>query len=327
MENSRRLYEKSKKEVERFGYYLDNEIPVEDIQKIRSYILSNKQLMKLYGEKSAEELMINYLKAVDRLVVDLAAKHDYQFLANILEYFRFMCMRENINGVIPGIEFFENLSDSKFSCLLLGKASAEGQVAAAIDLLSNRFKTSMCTVGYAPIEETNNTNRSYACVALSEDTGKHYVDIFRYAGKMQANKELVAKNYVDEIYPLVLDGRTLGEARRKVSNYLIKKLKIKKIIESLNLEGLSEKEMNDKFIEYIKSHQDDYEDIEVNANTIVVNGQLMEVSRLLELFYIATKIRYRVIDNKKENSTFEVILDNEHTIVSLNEEDQKKLIK
>ena len=185
----------------------------------------------------------------------------------------------------------------------------------------------MCTVGYAPIEETNNTNRSYACVALSEDTGKHYVDIFRYAGKMQANKELVAKNYVDEIYPLVLDGRTLGEARRKVSNYLIKKLKIKKIIESLNLEGLSEKEMNDKFIEYIKAHQDDYEDIEVNANTIVVNGQLMEVSRLLELFYIATKIRYRVIDNKKENSTFEVILDNEHTIVSLNEEDQKKLIK
>ena len=327
MENSRRLYEKSKKEIERFGYYLDNDIPIEDIQKIRSYILSNKQLMKLYGEKSAEELMIKYLKAVDRLVVDLAAKHEYQFLANILEYFRFMCMRENIEGVIPGIEFFENLSDSKFSSLLLGKASAEGQVAAAIDLLSNRFKTSMCTVGYAPIEETNNTNRSYACLALSEDTGKHYVDIFRYAGKMEANKGLVAKNYVDEIYPLVLDDRSLREAKKRVSRYLIKNLKIQKILDSLNLEELSEKEMNDKFIEYIKTHQDDYEDIEVNANTIVVNGQLMEVSRLLELFYIATKIRYRVIDNKKENSTFEVILDNEHTIVSLNEEDQKKLIK
>ena len=327
MENTFRLYEKSKKELERFGYYLNNDIPIESVQKVRSFILSNDHLMKLYGKKSAEELMIKYLKAVDRLVVDLAAKHEYQFLANILEYFRFMCMRENIEGAIPGIEFFENLSDSKFSSLLLGKASAEGQVAAAIDLLSNRFKTSMCTVGYAPIEETNNTNRSYACLALTEPTGKHYVDVFRYAGKMEANKGLVAKNYVDEIYPLVLDDRSLREAKKRVSKYLIKNLKIQKILDSLELEGLSEKEMNDKFIEYIKSHQDDYEDIEVNANTIVVNGQLIEVSRLLELFYIASKIRYRVIDNKKENSTFEVILDNEHTIVSLNEEDQKKLIK
>ena len=327
MENTIRLYEKSKKELERFGYYLNNDIPIESVQKVRSFILSNDHLMKLYGKKSAEELMIKYLKAVDRLVVDLAAKHEYQFLANILEYFRFMCMRENIEGAIPGIEFFENLSDSKFSSLLLGKASAEGQVAAAIDLLSNRFKTSMFTVGYAPIEETNNTNRSYACLALTEPTGKHYVDVFRYAGKMEANKGLVAKNYVDEIYPLVLDDRSLREAKKRVSKYLIKNLKIQKILDSLELEGLSEKEMNDKFIEYIKSHQDDYEDIEVNANTIVVNGQLIEVSRLLELFYIASKIRYRVIDNKKENSTFEVILDNEHTIVSLNEEDQKKLIK
>ena len=327
MENTIRLYEKSKKELERFGYYLNNDIPIESVQKVRSFILSNDHLMKLYGEKSAEELMVSYLKKVDQLVVDLAAKHEYQFLANILEYFRFMCMRENIEGAIPGIEFFENLSDSKFSSLLLGKASAEGQVAAAIDLLSNRFKTSMCTVGYAPIEETNNTNRSYACLALTEPTGKHYVDVFRYAGKMEANKGLVAKNYVDEIYPLVLDDRSLREAKKRVSKYLIKNLKIQKILDSLELEGLSEKEMNDKFIEYIKSHQDDYEDIEVNANTIVVNGQLMEVSRLLELFYIASKIRYRVIDNKKENSTFEVILDNEHTIVSLNEEDQKKLIK
>lgn len=327
MENTIRLYEKAKKELERFGYYLNNDIPIESVQKVRSFILSNDHLMKLYGEKSAEELMVSYLKKVDQLVVDLAAKHEYQFLANILEYFRFMCMRENIEGAIPGIEFFENLSDSKFSSLLLGKASAEGQVAAAIDLLSNRFKTSMCTVGYAPIEKTNNTNRLYACLALTEPTGKHYVDVFRYAGKMEANKGLVAKNYVDEIYPLVLDDRSLREAKKRVSKYLIKNLKIQKILDSLELEGLSEKEMNDKFIEYIKTHQDDYEDIEVNANTIVVNGQLIEVSRLLELFYIASKIRYRVIDNKKENSTFEVILDNEHTIVSLNEEDQKKLIK
>lgn len=327
MESTIRLYEKSKKEIERFGYYLNNELPIEEVQKIRSYILNNEQLMKLYGEKSAEELMVDYLRKVDQIIVDLAAKHEYQFLANILEYFRFMCMRENIDGVIPGIEFFENLSDSKFSALLLGKASAEGQVAAAIDLVRNRFNASMCTVGYAPIEDTNNTNRSYNCLTLSENTGKHYVDIFRYAGKMEANPNLVTKNYVDDIYPLVLDDRSLREAKKRVSKYLIKSLKINKILESLNLEGLSEKEMNEKFIEYIKTHQDDYGDIEVNANTIVVNGQLMEVSRLLELFYIAAKIRYRVTDNKKENSTFEVILDNEHTIVSLNKEDQKKLVK
>lgn len=327
MESSIRLYQKAKKEIERFGYYLNNEIPMENVQKIRNYILGNEQLMKLYGEKNAEELMISYLRKVDQIIIELAAKNDYQFLANILEYFRFMCMRENIEGAIPGIEFFENLSDSKFSCLLLGKASAEGQVAAAIDLVKNRFNASMCTVGYAPIEETNNTNRSYACLTLAEQTGKHYVDVFRYAGKMEANKELVTKNYVDDIYPLVLDDRALREAKKRVSKYLIKKLKINKILNSLDLEGLSEKEMNDVFIEYIKRYQEDYDGVSVNANTIVVNGELLEVSRLLELFYIASKIRYRVIDNKKENSTFEVILDNEHTIVSLNNEEQKKLVK
>ena len=85
--------------------------------------------------------------------------------------------------------------------------------------------------------------------------------------------------------------------------------------------------MNDKFIEYIKNNQDNYEDIKVNANTIKVNGELLEVTRLLELFYIASGIRYRVINDKKENSTFEVILDEEKTIVSLDDTSNKKLIK
>lgn len=327
MESSIRLYKKAKKEIERFGYYLNNEIPMENVQKIRSYILNNKQLMKLYGEKSAEELMVSYLRKVDEIIIELVAKNEYQFLANVLEYFRFMCTRENIEGAIPDIEFFENLSDSKFSCLLLGKASAEGQVAAAIDILKNRFNASMCTLGYISKEETNNTPKPNTCLLLTEKSGKHYVDVFNYAGSLKPNKELVVKSYTDDTYPLILDERSLREARKRVSKYLIKKLNINKILDSLNLKGLSETEMNDKFIEYIKSHQDDYENIEVNANTIVVNGELLEVSRLLELFYIASKIRYRVFDNKKENSTFEVILDEEHTIVSLNKEKQKKLVK
>ena len=52
MESTIRLYEKSKKEIERFGYYLNNDIPMENVQKIRNYILSNKYLMKLYEEKN-----------------------------------------------------------------------------------------------------------------------------------------------------------------------------------------------------------------------------------------------------------------------------------
>ena len=55
--------------------------------------------------------------------------------------------------------------------------------------------------------------------------------------------------------------------------------------------------------------------------------KLLETSRLLELFYIAAGIRYKIIGNKKENSTFEVILDEERTTISLENEINKKLIK
>ena len=47
MENTIRLYEKSKKELERFGYYLNNDIPIESVQKVRSFILSTDHIMKL----------------------------------------------------------------------------------------------------------------------------------------------------------------------------------------------------------------------------------------------------------------------------------------
>ena len=59
----------------------------------------------------------------------------------------------------------------------------------------------------------------------------------------------------------------------------------------------------------------------------MINGEMLETSRFLELLYIAAGIRYRVLGNKKENSTFEVILDEESTIVNLNEESKKTKLK
>ena len=51
------------------------------------------------------------------------------------------------------------------------------------------------------------------------------------------------------------------------------------IISSLKLEGLTQKEINDKFIRFIKENQDNYDDINVNAKTITINGEMMEISR------------------------------------------------
>lgn len=327
MEEKLRVLEKAKMEIERFHYYLDNEIPIECIQRLRKFILNNKFLMKLYKLDRPIDLTAAYLKKVHELRKVLKSKDNYQYLANVLEYFRFMCMRDNIEGVIPGISFFENLSDSKFSALIINKASAEGQAAAIVDILSDNLDVSMCNIGYYKPGDYADILSNYACITIKDETGKHYVDPYRYYGKLVIDKNLINKNYVDDIYPLVLDTTPFRKAKKKVSTYLIKKLKIKEIIDSLNLSGLSETEMNDKFIEYIKNNQDNYEDIKVNANTIKVNGELLEVTRLLELFYIASGIRYRVINDKKENSTFEVILDEEKTIVSLDDTSNKKLIK
>ena len=327
MEEKIRVLEKAKLEIERFHYYLDNEIPIESIQSVRHFILNNEELMKLYKIEKPTDLTAAYLKKVNELRKLLKSKDDYQYLANILEYFRFMCMRENINGIITGISFFENLSDSKFSSLIIGKASAEGQVAAMVDILSDKLNVSMCNVGYYKPEDNADILSNYACLTIKDETGKHYVDPYRYFGRLIKNKDIISKNYIDDIYPLILDSTPLRKAKNKVTTYLIKKLKIRELIASLNINGLSEHELNDKFIEYIKNNQDDYKGIEINANTIVVNKELLETSRLLELFYIAAGIRYKIIGNKKENSTFEVILDEERTTISLEKEINKKLIK
>ena len=327
MEEKLRLLEKSKKEIERYNYYLNSGIPIDEIQNTKDYILSNEHLMKLYGEKNPLTLTAKYLKKVRELRRDLNSRDDYQYLANILEYFRFMCMRDNIEGVIPGMAFLENLSDSKFSSILLGKSSSEGQVAAIVDVLSNRLNVSMDNVGYYIPEDSSKKISNFTCLRINTPTGKHYIDTYHYNGKMSVPNKLTTRNYINNIYPLVIEDKTLKKARKRVAKYLIKKLNIMSIISKLELNGLSEKEMNDKFIEYIKNNQDNYDGIEVNANTIMVSGELMETSRLLELFYIATGIRYRVKDNKKENSTFEVVLDEEITTVNLEEESKKFMIK
>lgn len=327
MEDKKRLLEKANSEIQRYKYYLNSNMPIEEVQRTRDFIKSNDHLMKLYGSSSPLDITSMYLKKVQDLRKDLAAKHEFQYLANVLEYFRFMCTRENIANTIPGIDFFENLSDSKFSALILGKASSRGQVAAIGDILSDRINTSMCNVGFYKPDDNENPISSYSCLTISDLTGKHYIDAYRYSGKMERDPQIVTKNYIDEIYPLLLDDITLRNAKKKVSSYLIKKLKINDLISSLELEGLSETEKSNAFIAYIKSHQDDSKGVELNSNTIMVNGELMEVSRLLELFYIASGIRYRVTDGRKENSTFEVILDDQSTIISLNNKTNKVKVK
>ena len=177
----------------------------------------------------------------------------------------------------------------------------------------DKLNVSMCNVGYYKPEDNADILSNYACLTIKDETGKHYVDPYRYFGRLIKDKDIITKNYIDDMYPLILDSAPLRKAKNKVTTYLIKKLKIREII--------------DKFIEYIKNNQDDYRGIEINANTIVVNKELLETSRLLELFYIAAGIRYKIIGNKKENSTFEVILDEERTTISLENEINKKLIK
>ena len=327
MEEKIRLIEKSQKEIEKYNYYLNSEIPIEEIQNIKKYILGNEQLMKIYKENDPIVLTAKYLKKIKELRKLLNSTMDYQYIANVLEYFRFTCMRENISGVIPGMAYLENLSDSKFSSVLLGKASSEGQVAAIVDVLSNKLDVTMDNVGYIQKENQSENVSNYACLMIKDETGTHYIDAYNYNGKMDAKQKLISRNCFNNIYPLVFDNRTIVKAKRKVAKHLINKLNIMEIINSLELNGLTQKEINEKFIEYINSHKDNYDDIEINASTITVNNEMLEISRLLELLYLAVGIRYRVIDDKKENSTFEVILDEESTIVSLDKESNKKLIK
>ncbi len=327
MENKIRLLEKANREIEKINYFLNSNIPIEQIQRIKNFILSNEYLMKLYSIKNPIDLTAKYLKRVNELRKDLNDKNDFQFLANILEYFRFMNVRENIAGVTPEMTYYENLSDSRFSSLILGKTSAAGQITAMSDILSNRFKTSLYDLRFYEVNDDVLTTKNKQCLVITDETGKHYIDVYHYNGKMDIDNDNIAKNYIDDVYPFILDDITLRKAKRRVSNYLIKKLNIKELLKSLELDGLSEKEKNQKFIEYIKSNQDDYDGLETNTDTILVNGNLLETSRLLELFYIASKIRYRVANDQKENSTFEVILDDESTLVSLNDDSAKKLVK
>ena len=326
MEEKLRLIEKSQKEIEKYNYYLSSEIPIEEIQNIKDYILGNEHLMGLYKENDPIVLAAKYLKKVRELRNILKSKLEYQYIANVLEYFRFTCMRENISGVIPGMSYLENLSDSKFSSLLLGKASSEGQVAAIVDVLSNRLDVAMDNVGFVQTENDSENLSDYTCLMIKDETGVHYIDVYNYNGKISPKQKVMSRNYINNIYPLVIDNRTLVKAKRKVAKYLINKLNIMEIIDSLELKGLNQKEINDKFIEYINTHKDNYNDIEITSSTITINNEMLETSRLLELLYLAVGIRYRVIDDKKENSTFEVILDEESTIVSLDRESNKEKI-
>lgn len=281
---------------------LSKGIDIYPIGEIRQEILEDKTQMTLYGEKSASKLLSNYKKKLEEIRSLLYDSDQEQFILNILEYIKFTVSEEEYIG-IPGILFFESINNFPYSSLLIGKGTGNSQTRLMSDLLcDSSYELAEITM----VDEENPYKELERYSVLLKDTQYH--DPLHYDGN---KKRIFTTRYNSYVKEIEYNEEKKNKARKKITDYLINKLKIRNISEELFDSNDSVKEKLNKIIEYIKKNCNK-SNLSVRYHIVELEGIRIETSRLLELFLIANSILYDINQsNKKENSIFEIKSEND----------------
>ncbi len=300
--------------IDIYKLYLYREIPIDELERTRQAILGDTHLMSLYGAHDLNTILNRYYERVRSLSEKLKDPDKLQNIANCLEYMRFACMDENFCE-LKDIRYFEALSDSPISSALIGKGTAISQSRFMKDLLQDGIQSIVSRVDFYEYPQVYMPVRSDECLLIQTKKGKMFVNPTRYTGSDYHNLNVVARIYNDQIKELPIPEEKRKLARDRSSGILIDELGIREILSSITTSDMDIKAKNDAFVKFIRQNMTKYR-VPVKFHGIVINGRMLELPKLLELFYIASGIPYKIaINSIKEKNVYSIETGNE-TIVT-----------
>ena len=277
-------------------------------EKLRKYILSNEELMSLYGKSDVDTVLLEYVDRINSIKNKLYTSDDIELnIMKLYEYIRLTTFKENIS--VRGCEkYLEQLGDSSISPAFIGKGSSNGIIRYFRDLLPSNVESFMTAIN-ANDPRVYDLNSLKDIVIVDTDNGMKSMDVVKYNGKSSSmESDLFISLYSGDVMPFEASSELINQARKEVTNMLI---------EELNIDVLSDKIINDNMSDYEKqcaiigclSTFIVQSNMPVKFSLVNINGHFMEIGKAMELFFAYNNISYDISNNDKEDSIYRVSVD------------------
>ena len=270
-----------------------------------------KKMVEEYAEKLAE------IKTV--FFSDGLSERDN--IAQTLEYIRFMAAYDNVTK-IGDRRLGSSLSQSAISLVILGKGVCGAQGKFFAHLLDAEAHCINVTIR----NETGVHGHGVVITQLSDEK-IICVDPTNYNGTTQSanaereNIDSLSTNdrnhfgktvtSAEEFEPLNLTEEEIERARKSVSDKLIIELKINEISKQLITSEMTDIEKHFAIFNFVEKIIN-VEDFPVDFATAILNGTCFEAGKLIELFFIANNIDYRIVcKGDKQNTQYYIKLNDE----------------
>ncbi len=247
------------------------------------------------------------IKTIASLIRAISKNHQEEIL-NTLEYVRLMVTYDYVAASSNEsdtniLNIAENLEGSGLNSAFLGRGNCMSQSSFTRDILNELgLEARILELGGKDID-------SHADVLIAE---KIVIDPTNYIGTIDsiAGGHLYEKYNLEQYNPLRnINAAVFQDTIKKMQIALIEYLGISKISETLNLtnfDNTKKQFMIWVLIGKMLTHTNK----PINSYTINLKGQEIEITRLVELFYLANNIPYRrngTIKGKFEKETYDIL--------------------
>lgn len=304
-------------------FYLNCNMGLDSIDKVSKAIRESPFYSKFYKEDSVGRIVTNYKEKVSYLKKQLNDSDQDECITNILEYIRYTVMDNDFLG-IPNVIFFENLCNTPLTSALIGKGTSYSKCHFLKSLLPDNIESEVDTTLFFEYPKYYETAKKDYTVTIKLSGKRYYLDPDRYTGYKCSKRGLRAMTEGNSIEEYPLSPKIISTSRQKISSLLIEEYNIPEILNTITNPNMDQEQTLNKLIEYIVNNIISY-DFAVKHYSIIINGNLLEATKLLELFLIAASIPFKIVeDGQRENCLFEIEIDRIKRIVDLKSEIEHK---
>ncbi len=290
-----------KRETEGFMDYANSL----DVTKFVFANLDYDKMLKVYKKR---------VKTAASLIRAISKNHQEEII-NTLEYMRIMTTYDYVASANDHsdkniINIAENLEGSGLNAAITGRGNCQSQASYCRDILNELgIEARVLELGHKNVD-------SHADVLIAN---KIVVDPTNYVGTIEsiAGGHLYEKYNLEQYNPLrSIDQKDFSSICKKMQVALIEYLGISNISELLNLKSY-DKTTRQFMIWVLIGKMLTHANKPINSYTINLKGHEIEITRLVELFYIENGISYKRsghIPGKFEGETYDIletILDSE----------------
>jgi len=279
-------------------------------ERLRRDIISNSVLMNLYGKKDGNIALAEYVNHISNVKSKLYTSNDSDLnIMKLYEYIRLTTFKDNL--LVKGCEkYIESLGDSSISPAFTGKATELGTLRYFRDLLPTGMESVITSVNVlCPRDFDIPSTRDVMIV--NTESGMKSADVVNYNGNLSSmNSDFKVNFYSGDVKPFMVSKDLLTQARREVSYMLIEDLGIDEMSKMIINDGMSDYEKQCAIIGCVSTMLNQ-SNMPVKFNLVNINGRLMEIGKVMELFFIYNGIDYTISDTAKEDSIYNVIVKGE----------------